>query len=309
MHSHDHTHDAHGHHHAPAHYGRAFQLGVTLNVAFIAVEIFFGFYAHSLALLADAGHNATDVLGLLLAWGALVLAERQPTVRLTFGLRGASIIAALANGVLVFGVAGGIIWEAFARFAAPAPVGGTVVMAVAAVGIAVNGLTALLFFKGSHHDLNVKGAYLHMLADAGVSAGVVVSGALMAATGLQWLDPAVSLAIGAVIIAGSWGLMRDSIHLSLHGVPAQIDPEAVKDFLAAQDGVSDVHDLHIWAMSTNQNALSAHLVMPAGHPGDAFYVRVAHELEDRFAIHHTTLQIETGTAPCACPLDHDHPHD
>lgn len=308
-HGHDHGHDhGHGHSHtahshAPKDFGRVFAVGIALNTGFVAAEAAFGFYANSIALLADAGHNLSDVLGLAVAWSAALLAKRPPSARFTFGLRGASILSALSNAVILLVAVGAIAWEAVLRFGHPEPVEGGVVMAVAAVGIAINGFTAWMFASGSRHDLNIRGAYLHMAADAAISAGVVVAGAVAMATGWLWIDPAASLAIVAVIVWGTWQLFRDSLALSLGGVPASVDPTAVRAFLAGRPGVAGLHDLHIWATSTTQTALSAHLVMPAGHPGDAFLSELAGELRTHYAIGHATVQIETDAA--ACPLSRD----
>jgi len=299
-HRHEHSHAGHGHSHGPVDFDRRFAIGIGLNTAFVAIEAAFGLYANSMALLADAGHNLSDVLGLAVAWSAALLAKRPPSARFTFGLRGASILSALFNAVILLVAVGAIAWEAVLRFGRPEPVEGGVVMAVAAIGIAINGFTAWMFASGRRHDLNIRGAYLHMAADALISAGVVVAGAAALATGWFWIDPAASLAIVAVIVWGTWQLFKDSLTLSLGGVPAGVDPQAVRAFLAGQPGVAGVHDLHIWATSTTQTALSAHLVMPAGHPGDAFLSALALELRERNAIGHMTVQIETDGA--ACPL-------
>lgn len=300
-HSHDH---GHSHSHTPASYGRAFAIGIALNTLFIAIEIIYGLKANSLALLADAGHNASDVLGLIVAWGAVWLTKRKPNARYTYGLQSSSILAALANAVFLLVAIGGIAWEAFQRIGHPEPVTGNMVMVVAGIGILVNGFTALLFMKGSKADLNIRGAFLHMATDAAVSLGVVISGLVILQTGMLWLDPAVSIAIALIIMFGTWGLLRDSVNLALHAVPTHIDAAQVKTFLLGVKGVTQVHDLHIWAMSTTTVALSAHLLMPAGHPGDAFVNDLAHRLEHDFGIHHVTLQIEMGTAECTLAPDH-----
>lgn len=302
-HSHAHDHGAHGHHHDHGHghhHGRAFLIGITLNVLFVVLEYGFGVMAHSLALLADATHNLGDVLSLILAWGASVLARRRPTERFTYGLRGSSILAALANAVLLLLLTGGLAWEAVQRFNAPQPVAGAVVIAVAACGVVVNGATAWLFMAGSKHDLNIRGAYLHMLADAAVSLGVVVAGAIVMTSGWLWLDPAVTLLLVAVIAWGTWSLLRDAVRLALQAVPEGIEAAEVRAFLAAQPGVGEVHDLHIWGMSTTENALTAHLVFPGGHPGDAFLHQLAHDVEQRFGIHHVTVQVEVADSSAAC---------
>ncbi len=299
-HGHGHSHDHGGHSHAPPDSGRIFAVGIALNTGFVVAEAAFGLFANSVALLADAGHNLSDVLGLLLAWSATLLARRPPSARFTFGLRGASILSALFNAVILLVAVGAIAWEALQHFERPEPVEGGVVIAVAAVGIAINGFTAWMFAAGRRDDLNIRGAYLHMAADALISAGVVIAGAAAMATGWLWIDPAASLAIVAVIVWGTWQLLRDSLALSLGGVPAGVDPTAVRAFLAARPGVTALHDLHIWATSTTQTALSAHLVMPGGHPGDRFLSNLAAELRERHGIGHATVQIETDAT--ACPL-------
>ncbi len=291
---HHHQHGEHGHSHGPANYDRAFAIGITLNLGFVVIEALYGFLANSMALLADAGHNLSDVLGLVIAWGASVLAKRPPSERYTYGLRSTSILAALLNAVFLLVATGGIAWEAVRRFAEPASVAGLTVIIVAAIGIVINGVTAWLFASGRKGDINIKGAYLHMAADAAVSAGVVVAGVVILYTGWGWVDPAVSLVIAAIIVWGTWGLFRESIAMTLNAVPSAIDAAKVKTYLAGLPGVSQVHDLHIWSMSTTETALTAHLVMPEGAPGDAFLTRLAKELSVRFAIVHPTIQIECG---------------
>lgn len=286
--------NTHAHHtHAHAQYDRAFVIGVVLNAAFIAIEVAAGLMADSLALLADAGHNASDVAGLLLAWGATWLARRQASERFTYGLQSASILAALANGLLLMLAVGGIMLEALQRFDAPEAPAAPVVIAVALIGVAINGFTAWLFHGGSH-DLNIRGAFLHMAGDAAVSLGVAAAGALILYTGWLWLDPLVSLLISAAIIVGTWQLLTGAVSMSLHAVPATIRTEEVRLWLSQQEGVNEVHDLHIWAMSTTDVALTAHLIIQGGHPGDAFLHTVTHALEERFHIGHATLQIEIG---------------
>lgn len=302
---HDHSHGHHSHSHAPADFGKAFAIGIALNTGFVLIEAAFGVLSNSMALIADAGHNLSDVLGLLAAWGASALAKRPPSPRFTYGLRGSSILAALFNAIFLLVATGAIAWEAALRLFDPQPVAGPTVMVVAAIGIAINGFTAWLFASGRKDDLNIRGAYLHMAADAAVSAGVVIAGLIIYLTGWLWLDPAVSLVIAAVIVIGTWELLRDSVAMSLAAVPAAIDPDAVRATLAALPGVGSVHDLHIWSMSTNEVALTAHLVTPQGHPGDSFLREVAAELKARHGIGHATLQIEID-ANCACALAPDH---
>lgn len=303
---------AHGHaHHDHAHgprieTGKAFAVGVALNLAFVVVEAAFGLLAGSLALLADAAHNLGDVLGLLLAWGAASLARRAPSDRYTYGLRGSTIMAALANAALLLLACGAIAWEAVGRFGGGAPPSGVLMIWVAAVGVVVNAATAMLFMRERKRDLNVRGAYLHMVADAAVSLGVVIAGVAIVATGLAWLDPVVSLAIVGVIILGTWGLLRDALRLSLQAVPGGVELRAVREYLGGLPGVAEVHDLHVWAMSTTETALTAHLVMPRGHPGDAFLSELGRTLDARFGIHHATVQIEVGDTSQACELAPEH---
>ncbi len=277
-------------------YGRAFAIGIGLNLGYVIVETGFGLVTGSMALLADAGHNLSDVLGLALAWGAIRLAARPASARFTYGLKRSTILAALANGLLLVLACGAIATEAVQRLLAPQPVPGIIVMAVAAGGIVVNGITAWLFARGEGGDINIRGAYLHMLADAGISAAVVVSGFVILRTGLDWIDPALSLIVVAVILKGTWGLLKESLALALDAVPDGIDAAAVAAFLAGYEGVSAIHDLHIWPMGTSETALSAHLVMPAGHPDDALLAALTHDLAHRFGIGHTTIQVETGSA-------------
>lgn len=290
-------HHHHGHDHGVPSHDRAFAIGIALNLIYVAFEAVFGVISGSLALLADAGHNLSDVLGLALAWGAAWLSRRQPTARRTYGFRRSSILAALANAMLLLVAVGAIAWEALRRLEAPEPVDTGVVIWVAALGVVVNTGTALLFMRGRERDLNVHGAFLHMVADAAVTVGVIVAALLIAATGWLWLDPAISLVIGAVILVGTWGLLRDSVDLALDAVPRGIDPAAVEGFLAAQPGVCEVHDLHIWGMSTTETALTVHLVRPDTAPDDGFLAQLRHELHTRFAIDHATIQLEAGE-PC-----------
>lgn len=299
---HAHSHDHRGHSHAPASFGRAFGIGISLNVTFVLVEVIFGLRANSVALLADAGHNLGDVLGLIIAWWASVLVTRGPTARRTYGLRSTSILAALANAVLLLIAVGGITWEAIGRVGHPQPIAAATMIWVAAAGIVINAATALLFMSGRHTDLNLRGAYLHMAADAGVSAGVVVAGIVIAATGWLWLDPVISIGIAALIALGSWGLLRDSVNLALDAVPPHVDPSAVEQYLRTLPGVTGVHDLHIWGMSTTEVALTAHLIRPQSLDDDALLLDVARTLNDRFGIAHPTLQVERGHGPHDCPL-------
>ncbi len=298
-HTHGHGHHGHGHGQATGPDRSSFGIAIALNLAFLVTEVAAGFISGSMALLADAGHNLSDVLSLLLAWGASVLAARPPTARFTYGLKSSSILAALANAALLWVALGAILVETIRRFANPPPVEGTMVMAVAALGIVVNAASALLFARGRKGDLNRRAAFLHLMADAAVSAGVVVAGALVWATGARWIDPVTSLLVTFVIAAGSWGLLRDSLKMGLLAVPDGIDQSRVRAFLAAQPGVAAVHDLHIWPMSTTETALTAHLVMPAGHPGDRFLHDLAGELSHDFGIGHATVQIEIDHAACA----------
>jgi cobalt-zinc-cadmium efflux system protein len=296
-HDHSHSHGHAGHSHAPDHFGFAFAVGVTLNTAFVIAELGFGYAANSLALISDAVHNFADVISLLLAWGAAWLARKQPTHQHTYGYRRASILAALFNAGLLLIAVGGIAVEAINRIQEPAAVAGWTIVLVAALGIVVNGSTALLFMRGRHGDLNIRGAYLHMAADAGVSFGVVVAALLIMATGWLWVDPAISLGIAAVVLASGWGLAKDSVNLAMDGVPKGIELLKVQEFLMRLEGVTELHDLHIWAMSTNETALTAHLVRPAGF-NDAFLHGVCEELSHRFNIHHATLQIEASSDVC-----------
>jgi len=306
----DHGHDGHpnGHRHSHGHldYGRAFAIGITLNLVYVVGEAVAGILSGSLALLADAGHNLGDVLGLALSWWAAMLSRRQPSGRFTYGLRSSSILAALANAVILLVVTGGIGWEAMLRFADPVPVASRIMIAVAAVGIAVNGGTALLFASGRARDLNVKSAFMHMAADTLVTAGVVAAGIVIGLTGWLWLDPAVSLIVSVVIVVGTWGLLKSAIGLALDAVPEGLDADAVRAHLTAMPGVTALHDLHIWGMSTTETALTCHLVMPGGHPGDAALNGMAHELHAHFGIAHATLQIELADTDEICALTPEH---
>jgi cobalt-zinc-cadmium efflux system protein len=300
--THSHSHDAgcgHTHGLAPEQLDRAMAAGVALNTLFVAAEATAGVTAGSLALLADAGHNAGDVLGLLLAWGASWLARKPPSRRYTWGLRRSTIYAALANAVLLLVACGGIVWEAVHRLRSPEPVAGPVVIVVAAIGVVINTLTAILFLRG-HGDANVRGAFLHMAADAAVSLGVVLAGVAIAVTGAAWIDPVVSLVVAAVIVAGTWGLFRESLDLALDAVPRGVEPEAIEAGLASLPGVSEVHDLHVWGASTSEISLTAHLVTPDGSDRDALLAEAEALLRERFRVAHSTIQIESAAAGPAC---------
>lgn len=310
---HGHSH-AHGHVHAVGH-GRAFVIGIVLNLGFVVIEAAYGFLAGSMALLSDAGHNLSDVLGLAIAWGAAILAKRSRTSKFTYGLRSSSILAALFNALLLLIAVGGIAWESILRLIEPEPVAAGTVMVVAGIGILVNGFTAYLFMSGSKDDLNIRGAFLHMAADAAVSLGVVFAAAIILWTDATWVDPMISLAIAGVIVWTTWDLLRQSLTLSLQGVPSGISVPEVRTCLEELPGVARVHHLHVWAMSTTETALTVHLVMPEGHPGDRFLAEAQRELKKRFGIGHATLQIEIKAPEghrhgSECPLDgQEHAHD
>lgn len=296
---------AHDHHsHATANLGRAFAIGVTLNIAYVIAQIIFGILAHSLALLADAGHNFGDVLGLLLAWAAIYLSKTQATARRTYGLGRSSILAALGNAILLLVAVGGITWEAIRRFANPGETNGQTVLVVAALGIVINGMTALLFSRGRKHDLNIMGAFLHMAADAAVSAGVVIAGLIIIFTDWHWIDPITSLLINAVIIWGTWGLLRHSLAMALDMVPANVDPIEVRNYLQTLNGVTAVHDLHIWPLSTTRIALTVHLEMPDGSGSDEFLHAVCEHLHTTFGIEHSTIQVEQNAEACSLAPEH-----
>lgn len=301
---HGHVGDDHGHHHShqhqPAEHGRAFAIGVTLNVLFTVIEATYGYMSNSLALLADAGHNLGDVFGLLLGWGAILLAKRLPTQRRTYGIKRATILASLFNALLLLLAIGGIAWEAIVRLHVPAAVSAPTVIWVASIGILINGITAFLFMSGSKDDLNIRGAFVHMAADAAVSLGVVLAGIVLMMTGWLWIDPVVSLAVAMVILLGTWGLLRDSLNLALDAVPTHIDPAAVRAYLSSIPTVTDIHDLHIWSMSTTQTALTAHLIIPEIGNHDALLAQISGELNTRFKIAHATLQVEVGSTTDAC---------
>jgi cobalt-zinc-cadmium efflux system protein len=292
--SHDHhSHSGSGHaHHPPSTFGKAFAIGITLNILYVVAQALFGLAAHSLALIADAGHNLGDVMGLGMAWGASVLARRQPDLRYTYGLRRSTILASLANAVLLLVAVGGITWEAIRRFGEHQQVAGFTVICVAAVGILINGITAMLFASGRKGDLNIKGAFMHMAADAAVSAGVVIAGLVILLSGWWWLDPVVSLLINAVIVWGTWGLLRDSLDMTMDAVPSTVDVPSVQNYFRDLPGISDVHHLHIWPLSTTETALTVHLVKPQTEGDDALLRTVCGELSTRFGIEHATIQFE-----------------
>jgi len=295
---------AHSHHgHEVANYSRAFAIGIALNVVFVLIEASYGVMAQSLALIADAGHNLSDVASLLLAWGASALAARTPTEKRTYGFRKATIMASLSGAVLLLVALGGITWEAIGRFMNPHPVAGPVVIAVAAIGVVINTVTALLFVSGQKHDLNIRSALLHMAADAGVSLGVVAAGVIIMLKGWLWIDPAISLAIVVVILIGTWSLFRDSINLAMDAVPEGIDIVAVRDYLTGLDNVCAIHDLHVWALSTTENALTVHLVVNDAVLSNAFLRGVQQHLHDQFGIEHATIQLENQDAQHSCMLD------
>ena len=289
----------HHHHHATPDYNRAFAVGVALNVIFVVIEFSFGVIADSLALITDAGHNLSDVMGLLLAWGASYLAGKQPSLRRTYGYSRATILASMFSGLLLLAAVAVISWEAVQRFLEPAEPAGQTIMIVAAIGVVINSITAWFFVSGKDHDLNIRGAYLHMAADALVSLGVVVSGFLIWRYGLKWFDPLSSLIIAAVIFWSTWGLLRDSLNLSIDAVPRDLDPKKVREWLLQQPGVEAMHDLHIWPISTTDTALTVHLLMPEPPTGDAYLHELAGRLNERFGISHATFQLERG--------DHDYP--
>jgi len=294
---HDHS---HGHNHAPADFNKAFIIGIALNSSYILIEVIYGLSFNSLALLADAGHNLSDVLGLLIAWGASYLVMKKPTESHTYGFKKSSILAAFVNSLILLVAIGGIVWEAIGRFSDPQPIEGSVVMIVAGIGVIINTFTALLFLRGKENDINIKGAFLHMAADAAISLGVVIVGFLIMKTGILWLDPLVSIIIAIVIFFGTWSLLKESTNMALDAIPRSIDRAEVEKFLNSLEGVEEVHDLHIWAMSTTETALTAHLVMPNGELNDDFTSNVADELKHKHRISHATLQIENGNGTENC---------
>lgn len=304
FHDHGHFHEHGEHHHSSSSdYGWAFRIAIVLNSLFVVIELIYGFVAHSTALMADAGHNLFDVFSLILASWTAALARRPADERYTYGLRSSSILAALANAMLLFVSCGAIAWEAIHHIFEPAQIASMTVSIVAAIGIGVNGFSAWLFFVGSKLDLNVRGAFMHMAADAAVSLSVVIAGIGVFFTGFYWIDPVISIIIIGVILLGSWRLLGDSVNLALNAVPPHIDIQAVKQYLTTLPHVTAVHDLHIWGMSTKESGLTAHLVIPSGYPGDDFIESVTHELERRFLIHHSTLQIELGKTDHGCSLN------
>jgi cobalt-zinc-cadmium efflux system protein len=287
----------------PTNFGRAFALTTALNLALVVVQVVYGLIADSMALLADAGHNFGDAIGLILAWIAYTLGRVRATERFTYGFRSASILSAFANAILLLVATGAIVWEALRRFSEPPEVAGVTVMIVAGAGIVINGLSAWILMAGQKHDLNIRGAFLHLVADAAVSVGVVIGGAIIVATGWNWIDPAVSLVIAVVIVWGTWSLLRESFELSMQAVPKGIVLADVRAYLESLPGVGSAHHLHVWAMSTTENALTAHLVAPGGHPGDVFLSTLSRDLDQRFKIHHATVQIEVGDESVVCVLE------
>ena len=295
----------HNHDHGPSNFNRAFAIGTILNLLFVLVEGGYGTISNSLALIADAGHNLSDVITLLLAWAAMAMAKRSASARHTFGFKKGTILVSFGSALFLFAVIGVVIWEAVGRFRSPVPVNGTTITVIAAIGVAINTATALLFMRGRKNDLNIKGAFLHMAADAAVSGGVVVSGLIINATGWIILDPIISIAIAIIVILSGWGLLKDSLHLTMAGVPAQIDAETVLNYLTNLPGVQCVYDLHIWAASTSENVLTAHLVMPSGG-SDEFLHQTAERLHHDFNIHHTTIQIERNDISRSCSSENMH---
>jgi cobalt-zinc-cadmium efflux system protein len=306
---HDHEHHDHGHHHGHAHgpisNSRAFAVGIGLNLAFVVVEVVYGVVAHSVALLADAGHNFGDVLGLGLSWGATALASLKPSKRRTFGFRRSTIVASVANALILLFVTGGLTWESIRRLFAPEPTQGRTMIFVAIVGCVVNASSALLFMSQGKRDLNLRSAFLHLASDAVLALGVAIAGGIILMTGWLWLDPAVSIVLAITILTGTWSLMKKSLDLMLDAVPEGIDPEQVKAYLSGLPGVVEVHDLHIWALSTTETALTAHVVMPGSSQRPTFLADVCSALRARFDIEHSTLQIDPEDAPAPCALAPD----
>ena len=295
---------SHDHKHEKRNYNRAFMIGVILNIIFILIEAGYGIVAGSLALIADAGHNLSDVLSLLLAWGASLLAAKRPTQKRTYGFRRVTILASLLSALFLLVALGGIAWESIVRLFNPEPVKGMIIIIVAAIGVVINSITALLFISGKEHDLNIKGAYLHMAADAGVSLGVVIAGMAIMITGWLWLDPAISIFIVMIVLMGTWGLLRNAINLSIDAVPEGIDISEIKDYLTSLKNVSCTHDLHVWALSTTETALTAHLVITQDSMDDNFLIEIQQYLHDQFGIQHSTIQIEKETPEQNCKLNH-----
>ena len=294
---------SHGHHHHPDRYNRAFLVGIGLNLGFVFVETGFGLMSGSIALLSDAGHNLGDVFALLLAWGAFRLAKSRPSERRTYGMKRATVLASLISAVFLCVALGAVVWEAINRLKDPAAISGLTIIIVAGIGVIINTATAFMFMSGRKTDLNIKGAFLHMAADAAISLGVVCAGIAIMATGLTWIDPAMALMVAVAILVTGIDLLRESLDLAMDAVPRHIDLSEVRSYLAELPGVADVHDLHIWGMSTTETALTAHLVIPGGRVDDAFFLSVAENLQQRFSIQHPTIQIESGDSNkiCAAP--------
>ena len=305
-------HDEHSHLHEHSHHvvnhGLSFFLSVVLNLGFVAIESFYGFMSNSTALIADAGHNLSDVLGLLLSWAAIIAAKKLPKGRYTYGLRGATIIASLANGAILLFACGAIALESVYRLMDPVAVSGATVSWIAGIGIVINSISAWVLMQGSKDDINIRGAYLHMVSDAVISFGVVFTGIAIIYTGLQWLDPLISILISGSIVYGTFGLLKESMSLSINAAPIRVDLKAIDAFLRSHPGIKDIHDLHVWALSTTENALTAHLVIPAGYPGDTFMDEITNVLRVKYLIHHSTLQIEQGTTEHHCFLHDAHSH-
>lgn len=304
-HGHDHSHSHHHHHHDPKSFTMIFALGITLNMAFVIVEMIFGYFSQSLALVADAGHNFSDVIGLVIAWGAFWLSQKKPSTYFTFGYRRSSILSAFLNAIFLLVAVGAILWESAKRFMAPPEVQTQTMIVVAAIGIVINTATALLFLRDQKHDINMRGAFLHMVADAMISLGVVLAGVGIYFTGWFWLDPAISVAICLVIVWGTWGLLKESSMLAMDAVPMHVNPQNVREYFQKLDGVKEVHDLHIWALSTTEVALTVHLVIPEHKNGDEFISRICADLKTKFKIHHPTIQVEVGDKKFVCELQSD----
>jgi len=303
------SHSHHGHSHAPANYNSAFALGILLNIAFVIIEFGYGMAADSLALIADAGHNLSDVFSLLLAWGAAALASKANTDQRTYGYRKATVLAALASAFVLLLALAGIAWEAIERFANPQPIEGLTMIVVAAIGVVINTLTALLFLKGQKEDLNIRGAFLHMAADAAVSLGVVIAGLLILWGNWLWLDPAISLVIVVVVFISTWGLLRDSLNYALDAVPRHIHTDKVREYLLDLPEVTGVHDLHIWPLSTTTIAMSVHLEVEGDKINNALLSNIQHHCHENFGIEHCTIQVESAASENHCLLnEHSHGH-